>query len=140
VILGGVHHIEGGEVDATDGAAPATDAAMRLRVEEPEIIGVDAEPRIYRCQKGGLKPSLLFVLRRAVAVCLPEAALRPISTGRRYPSGDHNATSRCFNVPPVVIATVRRAPARSNALRMWVFNRGAGQPNSPDFCVHSGAL
>jgi hypothetical protein len=45
VILGGVHHIEGGEVDAADGAAPATDAAMRLR-EEPEIIGVDAETRI----------------------------------------------------------------------------------------------
>jgi hypothetical protein len=59
VILGGVHHIEGGEVDATDGAAPATDAAMRLR-EEPEIIGVDAGTPHTGCKGEGQKPSLLF--------------------------------------------------------------------------------
>jgi hypothetical protein len=60
VILGGVHHIEGGEVDATDGAAPATDAAMGLREEEPEIIGVDAETRIQGAKGRAKKPSLLF--------------------------------------------------------------------------------
>jgi hypothetical protein len=58
VILGGVHHIEGGEVDAADGAAPATDAAMRLR-EEPEIIGVDAETRLQGAK--GRAKTLPFV-------------------------------------------------------------------------------
>jgi hypothetical protein len=53
VILGGVHHIEGGEVDATDGAAPVTDAAMRLREEEPEIIGVDAGTPHTGCKREG---------------------------------------------------------------------------------------
>jgi hypothetical protein len=69
VFLSGVHHIEGGEVDAADGAAPATDAAMRLR-EEPEIIGVDAETRIQGAK--GRAKTLPFVFWRSVLgqICL----------------------------------------------------------------------
>jgi hypothetical protein len=73
VILGGVHHIEGGEVDAADGAAPATDAAMRLREEEPEIIGVDAETRIQGAK--GRAKTLPFVLCRVLAGAVATAYL-----------------------------------------------------------------
>jgi hypothetical protein len=65
VILGGVHHIEGGEVDATDGAAPATDAATRLR---ERTIGVDVKPRIQGA-KGRAKtlPFVFCAVRCALA-------------------------------------------------------------------------
>ena len=60
MILGGVHHIEGGEVDATDGAAPS--AAIRLR-EQPEIIGVDAEIRLQGAKGRAKNPPFCFVRR-----------------------------------------------------------------------------
>jgi hypothetical protein len=66
VILGGVHHIEGGEVDAADGAAPATDAATRLR-EEPKIIGVDAETRIQGAKGRAKNPPFCFAPRHVLA-------------------------------------------------------------------------
>jgi hypothetical protein len=91
VIPGGVHHIEGGEVDATDGAAPATDAAVRLR-EEPEIIGVDAEARIQGAEGRAKNPPFCFVsfrfvpnlfLRSPVGMRLSGRPPRLISTKRR---------------------------------------------------------
>jgi hypothetical protein len=60
VILGGVHHIAGGEVDATDGVAPATDAAIRFW-EEPEIIGV--ETRIQGAKGRAKNPPFCFMPR-----------------------------------------------------------------------------
>jgi hypothetical protein len=75
VILGGVHHIEGGEVDAADGAAPATDAAMRLREEEPEIISVDAETRIQGAKGRAKNPPFCFVPRCVLAGAVATAYL-----------------------------------------------------------------
>jgi hypothetical protein len=63
---GGVHHIEGGEIDAADGAAPATDAAIRLR-EEPEITCVDAEIRLQGAKGRAKNPPFCFMPRRALA-------------------------------------------------------------------------
>ena len=69
MIVGGVHRIEGGEVFASDGAAPATDAAIRLS-EEPEIVIVDAEIRLQGAK--GRAKTLPFVLCRGF---MPRCAL-----------------------------------------------------------------
>jgi hypothetical protein len=61
---GGVHHIEGGEIDAADGAAQA--AAIRSR-EEPEITGVDAEIRLQGAKGRAKNPPFCFMPRRALA-------------------------------------------------------------------------
>jgi hypothetical protein len=66
VILGGVHHIEGGEVDAADGAAPATDAALRLR-EQPEITDVDAKIRLQGAKGRAKNPPFCFMPRCVLA-------------------------------------------------------------------------
>jgi hypothetical protein len=62
VILGGVQRIEGGEIDAADGAAPATGAAVRLR-EQPEIRGVDAEIRLQGAKGRAKNPPFCFISR-----------------------------------------------------------------------------
>jgi hypothetical protein len=70
VILGGVHQIEGGEVDAA--GAAASDAATRLR-EQPEIIAVNAETRIQGAKGRAKNPPFCFAPRCVLAAAATTA-------------------------------------------------------------------
>src|SRR5579862_3975663 len=75
----------------------------------------------YRVQRGGPKPSLLFMPRLFMRTCACRSRRHGLS---RQDAGIRPVTQRhepIFNVPPVVVATVVLL-LLVHALRMWVFS------------------